>query len=102
MVTSKRLTNAQGENGMRRNQPVEVEAVHCKECDRPMQIRTGTTGVFLGCSGYNLPPKERCKGTLNLTPVESLAALSDDDAAETADLMSKNVVQSVALQWTAM
>ncbi len=36
----KRLTNAQGEGGMRRNQPVEVEAVHCKECDRPMQIRT--------------------------------------------------------------
>lgn len=84
-----RLTTAQGENGMRRNQPVEVDAVHCKECDRPMQIRTGTTGVFLGCSGYNLPPKERCKGTLNLTPVESLAALSDDEAAETADLMSK-------------
>lgn len=55
-----------------------------------MQIRTGTTGVFLGCSGYNLPPKERCKGTLNLTPVESLAALSDDDSAETADLMSKH------------
>ncbi|KAF5277954.1 hypothetical protein FQR65_LT15843 [Abscondita terminalis] len=85
----KRLTTAQGENGMRRNLPVEVEAVHCKECERPMQIRTGTTGVFLGCSGYNLPPKERCKGTLNLTPVESLAALSDDDGAETADLMSK-------------
>ena len=85
----KRLTTAQGENGMRRNQPVEVDAVHCKECERPMQIRTGTTGVFLGCSGYNLPPKERCKGTLNLTPVESLAALSDDDSAETADLMSK-------------
>ncbi|MFI7960488.1 type I DNA topoisomerase, partial [Acinetobacter baumannii] len=73
----KRLTNAQGEQGMRRNQPVEVPAVHCPECSRPMQIRTGTTGVFLGCSGYNLPPKERCKGTLNLTPVESLAALSD-------------------------
>ncbi|MBD0244136.1 type I DNA topoisomerase, partial [Acinetobacter baumannii] len=79
----KRLTNAQGEQGMRRNQPVEVPAVHCPECSRPMQIRTGTTGVFLGCSGYNLPPKERCKGTLNLTPVESLAALSDDDSAET-------------------
>lgn len=75
---------------MRRNQPVEVPAVHCPECSRPMQIRTGTTGVFLGCSGYNLPPKERCKGTLNLTPVESLAALSDDDSAETADLMSKH------------
>ncbi|HHB1600402.1 TPA: type I DNA topoisomerase, partial [Acinetobacter baumannii] len=43
----KRLTNAQGEQGMRRNQPVEVPAVHCPECSRPMQIRTGTTGVFL-------------------------------------------------------
>ena len=86
----KRLTNAQGENGMRRNQPIEVADVACPECSRPMQVRTGTTGVFLGCSGYNLPPKERCKGTLNLTPVESLAALSDDDGAETADLMSKH------------
>ncbi len=84
-----RLTTAQGEHGMRRNQPIEVPEVKCPECGRPMQIRTGTTGVFLGCSGYNLPPKERCKGTLNLTPVESLAILSDDDAAETADLMSK-------------
>ncbi|WP_269914496.1 type I DNA topoisomerase [Acinetobacter sp. HY1485] len=85
----KRLTHAQGENGMRRNQPVEVANVACPECSRPMQIRTGTTGVFLGCSGYNLPPKERCKGTLNLTPVESLAVLSDDEGAETADLMAK-------------
>ncbi|MBF7683732.1 type I DNA topoisomerase [Acinetobacter sp. B5B] len=84
-----RITTAQGEEGMRRNQPVEVKDVHCPECERAMQIRTGTTGVFLGCSGYNLPPKERCKGTLNLTPVESLAILSDDDGAETADLMSK-------------
>ena len=84
-----RLSSAQSENGMRRNLPVEVETVHCPECERPMQIRTGTTGVFLGCSGYNLPPTERCKGTLNLTQVESLAAFSDDDAAETADSMSK-------------
>lgn len=52
-----RLNNAQGDQGMRRNQPVEVPDVHCLECDRPMQIRTGTTGVFLGCSGYNLPLK---------------------------------------------
>ncbi|WP_343596826.1 type I DNA topoisomerase [Acinetobacter sp.] len=86
----KRLNTAQGETGMRRNQPIEVPDVHCPECSRPMQIRTGTTGVFLGCSGYNLPPKERCKGTLNLTPVESLAMFSDDDGAETADLMSKH------------
>ncbi|MCH4246967.1 type I DNA topoisomerase [Acinetobacter populi] len=85
----KRLTTAASAEGMRRNEPVEVPDVHCPQCERAMQIRTGTTGVFLGCSGYNLPPKERCKGTLNLTPVESLAALSDDDSAETDDLMSK-------------
>jgi DNA topoisomerase-1 len=50
---------------MRRNQPVEID-VPCLLCSRPMQIRTATTGVFLGCSGYALPPKERCKGTINL------------------------------------
>ncbi len=57
-----------------------------------MQIRTGTTGVFLGCSGYNLPPKERCKGTPNLTPVESPSSViwMRHDGAETADLMSKH------------
>lgn len=89
-----KLTHAQGmdgSDGMRRNLPVEVPDVHCPQCTRPMQIRTGSTGVFLGCSGYNLPPKERCKGTINLAPVESLAALADDanDRAETADLMAK-------------
>jgi DNA topoisomerase-1 len=84
-----RLNTAASEQGMRRNQPVEVPDVHCPQCQRAMQIRTGTTGVFLGCSGYNLPPQERCKGTLNLTPVESLAALSDDETAETDDLMAK-------------
>jgi DNA topoisomerase-1 len=89
-----KLTHAQGmdgREGMRRNLPVEVPDVHCPQCTRPMQIRTGSTGVFLGCSGYNLPPKERCKGTINLAPVESLAALADDenDRAETADLMAK-------------
>lgn len=79
------------DGGMRRNQPIEVPDVHCNLCERPMQIRTGSTGVFLGCSGYNLPPKERCKGTMNLTPAASMmVALSDDDSsAEIAELMEK-------------
>ncbi|MEY4516146.1 MAG: type topoisomerase [Pseudomonadota bacterium] len=87
-----KLAHAKGQDGegMRRNEPVEVPEVACELCERPMQIRTGSTGVFLGCSGYNLPPKERCKGTRNLAAVESIAALAaDDDLAETADLMSK-------------
>jgi DNA topoisomerase-1 len=95
-----KLVRAQSQDpdhGMRRNLPVEVDEIACPTCARPMQIRTGSTGVFLGCSGYNLPPKERCKGTINLAPVESLAALTEDTsnesdsgcAAETADLMAK-------------
>lgn len=58
----KRLTNAQGEQGMRRNQPVEVPAVHCPECSRPMQIRTGTTGVFLGVLAITCRLKNAVKG----------------------------------------
>ena len=78
------------DGGMRRNEPVEVPDVHCDQCERAMQIRTGSTGVFLGCSGYNLPPKERCKGTMNLMPVEALATLAGvDDSVETAELMAK-------------
>lgn len=89
-----KLTHAKGQDGvdgMRPNPPVSVPEVACLLCGRPMQIRTGSTGVFLGCSGYNLPPKERCKGTINLATVESLAGLAEDDndGAETADLMAK-------------
>lgn len=89
-----KLIHAKGQDGvagMRPNPPVSVPEVACQLCSRPMQIRTGSTGVFLGCSGYNLPPKERCKGTINLATVESLAGLAEDDneGAETADLMAK-------------
>jgi len=87
----KKLEAAKGDTGMRPNDPVDVPEIHCDLCERGMQIRTGTTGVFLGCTGYNLPPKERCKGTKNLAPAESMAALfeSDDDTAETQELMNK-------------
>src|SRR5699024_12705015 len=80
---------AKEKDGVRPNDPTDVPDVHCDMCDRPMQLRTGSTGVFLGCTGYNLPPKERCKGTKNLMPVEAFANLddgdSDDEAAEVKD-----------------
>jgi len=44
-----------------------------------MQVRTGSTGVFLGCSGYALPPKERCKSTINLVPGDEIASVDDDE-----------------------
>jgi len=47
------------EGGMLPNQAVPID-VDCPKCSRHMNVRTASTGVFLGCSGYNLPPKERC------------------------------------------
>ena len=75
------LDAAEGEPGMRRNEPTDTD-IPCPECGRHMQIRTGTTGVFLGCSGYSLPPKERCKSTLNLTPGEEAIAVGEEEEGE--------------------
>ena len=73
-----KLTKAQAsDTGMRNNTPTET-SIPCGKCQRPMQIRTASTGVFLGCSGYALPPKERCKSTMNL--VSGDEAISTDDA----------------------
>ncbi|MFP3631858.1 hypothetical protein SB776_35220, partial [Burkholderia sp. SIMBA_045] len=54
-----------------------------------MGIRTASTGVFLGCSGYNLPPKERCTKTLNLTPGEEAIEVTDEEERETEALRAK-------------
>ncbi len=72
------------EGGMRKNEPVEVD-IDCPTCTRKMGIRTASTGVFLGCSGYALPPKERCTTTMNLVSgEEAVNVLSEDQ--ETAAL----------------
>lgn len=76
------LDKASGDEGMRPNQPVDTE-IKCPDCGRHMQIRTASTGVFLGCSGYNLPPKERCKKTIDLLPGEEAVAADAGDDAET-------------------
>jgi len=74
------LAKAEGEDGgMRTNDPTDTD-IECPKCGRHMQIRTASTGVFLGCSGYALPPKERCKSTVNLTPGED--AIRTDTAEE--------------------
>jgi DNA topoisomerase I len=75
------------ETGMRPNAPTET-GIACADCGRKMQIRTGSTGVFLGCSGYALPPKERCKATVNLVPGAEITA-EDDDDGESRILRSK-------------
>lgn len=86
---SKKLEQAQdNERGMALNGATET-SIPCPKCARPMTIRTGSTGVFLGCSGYNLPPKERCKETLNLVRGDE-AVNADDDEAESKLLMAKH------------
>jgi DNA topoisomerase-1 len=87
----KKLERAQGaKGGMRPNEPVEI-ALPCPTCGRPLQIRTASTGVFLGCSGYALPPKERCKTTINLVPGDEFVSSGDedDDDAELTQLRSR-------------
>ncbi|MBE0362302.1 DNA topoisomerase I [Pseudoalteromonas ulvae UL12] len=75
----------QSEGGMRQNQMV-VTDIECPTCQREMGIRTASTGVFLGCTGYNLPPKERCTTTMNLTSGDEALAVDSEDA-ETESLM---------------
>jgi DNA topoisomerase-1 len=83
----KQLDVASGDEdagGMRQNTPVETD-IDCTKCGRKMNIRTASTGVFLGCSGYALPPKERCTNTMNLTSGDE-AVSADEEEMETEAL----------------
>lgn len=77
----------ESEGGMMPNKIVETD-IECPTCSRPMGIRTASTGVFLGCSGYALPPKERCKTTINLGDEEGVINVLEEDV-ETAALRAK-------------
>lgn len=77
------------EGGMRNNEPVLTD-IECPTCGRKMGIRTASTGVFLGCSGYALPPKERCTTTMNLTPgEEAVSVLAEDQETEALRAMHR-------------
>lgn len=85
----------QAEGGMRPNAPTQtnITCTHKNEqgevCGKPMMIRTAATGVFLGCSGYSLPPKERCKQTINLTSGDEAVNIEEDDEAESKALLAR-------------
>ena len=76
------------DSGMRSNDPTDTD-IECPQCGRHMQIRTASTGVFLGCSGYALPPKERCKCTINLISGDEVVSVDDDDEGESRLLRKK-------------
>ena len=75
------------DGGMRPNNIVYTD-VACPTCERRMGIRTASTGVFLGCEGYALPPKERCKTTINLGDEDGIVSATDEDS-ETEALRAK-------------
>ncbi len=76
------LDKANNPQGMRPNTPTPVEGIRCPQCQREMHVRTASSGVFLGCSGYNDLP-ERCKKTINLVAEEEINAETDEvDAAK--------------------
>ncbi|MEE4661524.1 MAG: type I DNA topoisomerase [Halieaceae bacterium] len=90
---SSKLAQAErDEDGMRRNEPTMTD-IPCPQCGRPLQIRTASTGVFLGCSGYTLPPKERCKKTINLVPGDEAISEDADEEAESRQLRDRHRCQ---------
>ncbi|MFT5099731.1 MAG: DNA topoisomerase-1 [Planctomycetaceae bacterium] len=82
------LEIAKSDDGMRTNEPSKTD-IKCPLCGRDMQIRTASTGVFLGCSGYALPPKERCKQTINLISGDEVVSVNGDDEEESRILLNK-------------
>jgi DNA topoisomerase-1 len=73
---------------MKRNKPTLTD-IPCPTCGRRMSIRNARTGVFLGCSGYDLPVGQRCKGTMNLIRGEEVETVGDEDG-EARVLLSKH------------
>ncbi len=76
-----KLDTAGSDDGMRANDPTMTN-IDCPTCGRFMQVRTASTGVFLGCSGYALPPKERCKTTINLISGDEVVSIDADEEEE--------------------
>jgi len=91
---------------MRGNPPVEIDLA-CPKCGRKMAVRTGRTGVFLGCSGYALEPAQRCKGTINLAPGEEAVASQpaqegEEEEADSAEVPVLLAQKHCSLCGTAM
>lgn len=98
---SDKLEKAQDpKQGMRSNEPTDTDVI-CEQCGRIMQIRTGSTGVFLGCSGYNLPPKERCTKTMNLIAGDEAVDVEEDDEGESKLLRHMRKCPKCATPMTA-
>jgi len=89
---TKRLEKAElpvEEGGMENQKSVEMDLL-CPKCEtNNMMIRNSSMGTFLGCSGFSLPPDERCKHTMNLITDDEIEAVDKDEEAESRNLLLK-------------
>ena len=80
------ISASQDYGGMKSNQPISTN-ITCPCGKKTMVIRNSSSGVFLGCSGYNDEGDEKCKTTVNL--ISGDEAVSVDDAEEASNLLIK-------------
>lgn len=99
--TSFRNTLANADENMVPSDPTPVEGVGCPLCGRHMMVRTASTGVFLSCSGYSLPPKERCKGTINLQPGDEFVQADKEQEDSETESGSQDGTENQALELLA-
>ncbi len=89
---TKRLEKAElpvEDGGMENQKSVNMEMI-CPKCEtNTMMIRNSSMGTFLGCSGFSLPPDERCKHTMNLITDDEIEAVDKDEEAESRNLLLK-------------
>ncbi|MFT6733471.1 MAG: DNA topoisomerase-1 [Polaribacter sp.] len=89
---TKRLEKAElpvEDGGMENQKSVDTDML-CPKCEtNTMMIRNSTMGTFLGCSGFSLPPEERCKHTMNLITDDEIEAVDKDEEAESRNLLLK-------------
>ena len=76
------------EHGGMRNNALVLTDIDCPKCGRKMGIRTASTGVFLGCSGYNAEGEEKCTQTLNLLPGDEAVKIEEDDEDSEAEAVA--------------
>lgn len=55
---------------------IDLLDFNCKKCSNQMGVKLASTGMFLGCSGYNLKGDDRCKHTESIIYAQDL--LSED------------------------
>jgi DNA topoisomerase-1 len=75
------IARAKKPDGMPENKPVVIDDYKCPNCGRPMEVRIGTTGLFLGCTGYS-SVEGGCTKTVNLNLCEYSNIPEDDEERE--------------------